>query len=114
MQLSLFMLVGLIVGVALFRLMRERPIAAMWTAIVLGVIGTVLFVATISGWFLPELGRFGAVGIGILSGIATALAVGCLLRGERRPLNWVALAVSAPPVLFLLVFGIAEILGPSH
>lgn len=114
MQLSLFILVGLIAGVALFRLMRGRPIAAMWTAIVLGVIGTVLFVATISGWFLPELGRFGAVGIGLLSGIATALALGCVLRGERRPLNWVALAVSAPPVLFLLFFGIAHLFGPGH
>ena len=114
MQLALSMVVGLIVGVALFLLTRKHAVAAMWTALVLGVIGSVLFVTTINGWFLPELGRFGAVGIGMLSGIATALAVGCLLRGERRPLNWVALAVSAPPVLFLLVFGIAEILGPSH
>jgi hypothetical protein len=114
MQLALSMVVGLIVGVALFLLTRKHAVAAMWTALVLGVIGSVLFVTTINGWFLPELGRFGAVGIGILSGIATALAVGCLLRGERRPLNWVALAVSAPPMLFLLVFGIAEILGPSH
>lgn len=57
---------------------------------------------------------FHASGIGLLSGVATALAVGCLARGERRLVNWAALVVSAPPVLFLIVFGIAEILGPPH
>jgi uncharacterized membrane protein YeaQ/YmgE (transglycosylase-associated protein family) len=114
MQLAVSMLAGLIVGVVLFLLTRKRPGVAMWTAIVLGVIGSVLFLGTINGLFLPEMGRLGAVGLGLLSGVATALAVGCLLRGERRPLNWVAVAVSAPPVLFLVVFGIAEVLGPSH
>lgn len=114
MQLAVSMLAGLIVGVGLFLLTRKRPVVAMWTAFVLGVIGSILFLGTINGWFLPELGRFGIIGIGLLSGVATALAVGCVLRGERRPLNWVALAVSAPPLLFLLVFGVAEILGPSH
>jgi len=114
MQLAVSMLAGLIVGVALFLLTRKHAGIAMWTALVLGVVGSVLFLGTINGLFLPELGRFGAVGIGLLSGVATALAVGCVLRGERRPLNWVAVAVSAPPLLFLLVFGIAEVLGPSH
>lgn len=114
MQLALSMLAGLIVGVALFLLTRKSPAVAMWTALVLGVIGSVLFAGTISGWFLPELGRFGAIGIGLVSGIATALALGCVFRGERRPLNWLAVALSAPPVLFLIVFGIAELLGPPH
>lgn len=114
MQIAASMLVGLVVGVGLFLMTRKHAIAAMWTALVFGVAGSVLFLGTINGWFLPELGRFGAIGIGLLSGIATALAVGCVLRGERRPLNWVAVAVSAPPVLFLLVFGIAEVLGPAH
>ena len=114
MQLAVSMLAGLVAGVALFLLTRRHPGAAMWTALVLGVVGTTLFFATINGWFLPSLGRLGALGIGLLSGIATALAVGCLLRGERRPLNWVTALVSAPPAIFLLVFGIAEVLGPSH
>lgn len=114
MQLAVSMLAGLVVGVGLFLFTRKRPVVALWTALVLGIIGSVLFLATISGWFLPELGRLGAIGIGLLSGVATALAAGCVLRGERRPLNWVALAVSAPPLLFLLVFGVAEVLGPSH
>lgn len=114
MQVGVSMLAGLIVGVALFLLTRKRPAVAMWTALVMGVIGSVFFLGTINGWFLPELGRFGIVGIGALSGVATALAVGCVLRGERRPMNWVAVAIAAPPVLFLVVFGIAEVLGPSH
>jgi hypothetical protein len=114
MQIAASMLVGLVVGVGLFLLTRKRAAAAMWTALVLGSTGSVLFLGATSGWLLPELGRFGAIGIGLLSGVATALAVGCVLRGERRPLNWVAVAVSAPPVIFLLVFGIAEVLGPAH
>ena len=114
MQLTVSILLGLIVGAALFLLTRKHPAAAMWTALVLGGIGSVLFLGTTTGWFLPELGRFGAIGIGLLSGLATALAVGCVLRGERRPLNWIAVAVSAPPVLFLIVFGIAEVFGPRH
>ncbi len=114
MQLALSMLVGLAVGVGLFMATRKHAGIAMWTAIVLGAIGSTLFLASINGWFLPDLGRFGIIGIGLLSGIATTLAVGCVLRGERRPLNWVAVAVAAPPVLFLLVFGIAEALGPPH
>ena len=114
MQLAVSMLAGLIVGVVLFLLTRKHAVVAAWTAIALGVIGSVLFLATINGWFLPELGRIGLIGIGLLSGVATALAVGCVLRGGRRPLNWVAVAVSAPPVRFMIVFGIAELLGPSH
>jgi hypothetical protein len=55
-----------------------------------------------------------AAGVGLLSGIATALAVGCLVRGERRLINWLALAVSAPPVLFLIIFGIGNLLGPGY
>lgn len=108
------MLAGLLTGVILFLLTRKHAVAAVSTALVLGVIGSVLFLGTINGWFLPEAGRFQAIGIGLLCGIATALAAGCLLRGERRPLNWVAVAVSAPPLLFLVVFGIGELLGPSH
>ena len=114
MQVALSMLAGLVAGVVLFLLTRKHANAAMWTALVLGTIGSVLLVGMINGWFLPGAGRFQAIGIGLLSGVATALAAGCLLRGERRPLNWVALAVSAPPVLFLVVFGIGELLGPSH
>jgi hypothetical protein len=114
MQLALSMLVGLVVGGAVLLLTRKHAVTAVWTALVLGVIGSVLFLGTISGWFLPELGRLGVVGIGLVCGVATAVALGCLLRGERRPLNWVALAVSAPPLLFLAIFGIAELLGPPH
>lgn len=114
MRIAVSMIVGLLVGAGLFLLTRKNAAAAAWTALVLGLIGTATFVGTISGWFLPEAGMFQAIGIGLLSGIATALAVGCLLRGERRPLNWLAAAVSAPPVLFLVVFGIAELVGPAH
>lgn len=114
MQIAVSMLAGLIVGVVLYLLTRRRAAVAMWMALVLGSAGSVLFLGSINGWFLPELGRFGAIGIGLLSGIATALAAGCILRGERRSLNWVALLVSAPPVLFLIVFGIGELLGPAH
>lgn len=114
MLTALSMMAGLVAGVVLFLVTRKHADAAMWTALVLGVVGSVLFVGTINGWFLPEAGMFQAVGIGLMSGVATALAAGCLLRGERRPLNWVALAVSIPPLLFLAVFGIAELIGPSH
>ncbi len=114
MQVAVSMVAGLGVGVVLYLMTRGRPAVAMWLALVLGIAGSVLFLGSINGWFLPDLGRFGAIGIGLLSGVATALAVGCLIRGERRPLNWVALLFSAPPVLFLIVFGIGELLGPSH
>ena len=114
MQVTVSMLVGLIVGVVLYLATRKHPDVAVWIAVVLGIAGTVLLVGSINGWLLPDLGRLGAIGIGLLSGIATVLAVGCLLRGERRPLNWVALLVSALPVIFLVVFGIGELLGPSH
>jgi len=114
MQMTVAMLVGLLVGGAVFFATRRHPTAAAYTALTLGVLGSALFITTINGWFLPDLGRFGMIGIGLLSGIATTLAVGCLVRGERKPINWVALAFAAPPVLFLIVFGIAELLGPSH
>lgn len=111
MQIAVSMLVGLLVGAALFLATRKRAAAAVWIALVLGVIGSVLFVLIINGWFLPEAGMFEATGIGILTGIATALAAGCLIRGERRLINWIALVVSAPPVLFLIVFGLAHLFG---
>ena len=114
MQLAASMFGGIVAGVILFLVTRKNASNAKWIALALGVTGSSLFVLTINGWFLPGLGRLGAVGIGLLSGVATTLAVACVLRGERRALNWVAVAVSAPPVLFLLVFGIAEVLGPSH
>ena len=114
MQVALSMLAGLVVGVVLFLLTRKHANVAMWTALVLGVIGSVLFMGTINGWFLPEAGRFQAIGIGLLSGVAAVLAAGCLLRGERRPLNWIALLVSAPPVLFMIIFGLGELFGPAH
>lgn len=114
MQVAASMLVGLIVGVALYLVTRKHAGVAMWIALVLGVAGTVLLLGSINGWLLPDLGRFGAIGIGLLSGIATVLAVGCILHGERRVLYWVALLASVPPVLFLVVFGIGELLGPPH
>lgn len=114
MQVAVSMLLGLSVGVVLYLLTRGRGAVAMRLAIVLGISGSALLLGSINGWLLPDLGRFGAIAIGMLSGIAFALALGCILRGERRPLNWVALLVSAPPVLFLIVFGVAELLGPPH
>lgn len=114
MQIAVSVLAGLVVGVVLYLNTRRRAAVAMWMAIVLGIAGSLLFLGSINGWFLPDLGRLGAIGIGLLSGIATTLAVGCIVRGERRPLNWVALLVAAPPVLFLIVFGIGELLGPPH
>lgn len=114
MQLAVSMIIGVSAGAVLFSLLRVRPSAMAWTALVMGLLGSALFIASISGWALPELGRFGIIGIGMISGIATALAVGSLMRGERHAQNWAALAVSAPPLLFMLVFGIAELIGPRH
>lgn len=114
MQIAVSVLAGLIVGFVLYFVTRKRATVAMWLALVLGAVGDVLLVGSINGWLLPDLGRLGAIGIGLLSGIATVLAVGCVVRGERRPLNWVAVLVSVPPVLFLIVFGIGELLGPPH
>ena len=114
MQVAVSLFVGLIVGVVLYLVTRRQANLAMWIALVLGVVAAVLLVGSINGWLLPDAGRFGAIGMGLLSGIATILAVGCIARGERKPLNWVALFVSALPVLFLIVFGLGELLGPPH
>lgn len=114
MQLSLSMLVGLVAGAGIFLVIGTHARTAMWAALVLAVIGGAAFLLTINGGFIPQLGRAGIVGVGLLSGIATSLAAGCVVKGERRPLNWVVLALAAAPVLFLLVFGVAELLGPPH
>ncbi|MDX9953254.1 MAG: hypothetical protein RBT75_04125 [Anaerolineae bacterium] len=45
---------------------------------------------------------------------AAALALHCLLAGQRRPLNWMALIVSLQPLLFLIIFGLGHLLGPAH
>lgn len=114
MLTTVSMFVGLVVGVALIALTRKNPTAAVWIALVLGAIALIVLVGALSGWILPQMGLFGAMSIALLSGVATALALGCIIRGERTPLNWIALVVSAPPVLFLVVFGIGELLGPPH
>jgi len=114
MVIGVSMVVGLLAGVVLFFATRKHAVAAVWSAIVMGVFGSALFVAILNEWIWPRAGMFHAIGIGLFTGVATALAIGGLVRGERRPLNWIALAVSAPPVLFLIVFGIGELLGPAH
>ena len=113
MLVTVSLLVGLLVGgVVLFFLTRKHAAVAVWTALALGIVGSVLLLGILNVWFLPRAGALEAVGTGLLSGIATALAVGCLVRGERKPINWIALAAAAPPVLFLIVFGIGELLFP--
>lgn len=114
MMIGVSMVAGLLAGVALFLATRKHAVAAAWTALVMGVVGSALFVAILNEWIWPRAGMFHAIAIGLFTGVATALAVGCLVRGERKPVNWAGLAVSAPPVLFLIVFGIAELLGPAH
>lgn len=114
MAIGVSMVVGLVAGTALFLATRKHAAAAAWSALVMGVVGSTLFVAILNEWIWPRAGLFHAVAIGIFTGVATALAIGCLVRGERKPLNWIALAASAPPVLFLIIFGIGEILGPAH
>ena len=114
MQMAFSMFVGVVLGIVLLSLTRNRAVAAVWTALVLGAIADVLFVAFMAGPFIPQLGRFGIIGVGLLAGVAALLSVGLVLRGDRKALNWVALVVGIPPVLFMLVFGIAEIVGPRH
>ena len=93
---------------------RKRVSAATWIAIVLGLAGSVLLLGIVNSWFLPRAGMFEAISIGLLTAVACVLAIAALVRGERQPLNWVALAVSVPPVLFLIAFGLGELFGPAH
>ena len=93
----------------------RKPVgAATWTAIGLGITGSVLLLGILNSWFLPEAGMSEAIGIAFLTAIASTLAVVALLRDRRQPLNWVALLVSAPPLLFLIAFGLGELFGPPH
>lgn len=113
MRVTVSLLAGLLIGgTPLYSVTRRRPAAAAWTAIVLGVIAIVLLLGILNAWFLPRAGALEAAATGLLSGIATALAVGCLVRGERKPINWLALVVALPPVLFLVIFGLGELLYP--
>lgn len=113
MQMTVSLLVGLLIGgTVLYSATRKRPAVAVWSAIVLGVVAIVLLLGILNVWFLPRAGALEAGATGLLSGIATALAIGCLARGERKPVNWLALAVALPPVLFLVVFGLGELLYP--
>lgn len=114
MLTTVSMVVGVVVGVALIALTRKSPKAAVWIALVLGTAALIVLVGTLSGLVLPQMGLFGAMSIALMSGVATALALGCIIRGERTTLNWIALVLSAPPVLFLVVFGVGELLGPPH
>lgn len=113
MQMTVSLLVGLVLGGAvLLFVTRKNGAVAAWIALVLGAIGTVLLIGIMTGRIWPEAGALHAIGVGLLSGVATMLAAGALLRGERKPLNWIALAAAAPPVLFLIVFGVGELLFP--
>lgn len=93
---------------------RKSTGAATWIAIILGLSGSVLLLGILNSWFLPRAGMVEALLIGTLTAVACALAIAALIRGERRPLNWIALAVSVPPALFLAVFGLGELFGPAH
>jgi len=93
---------------------RGATTVAPWFGIVLGATASVLLLGIVNEWFLPEAGMLQAILIALVAALATAIAVTALLRNRRSVLNWVALAVSAPPLLFLVVFGLGEILGPSH
>lgn len=94
MQVAVSMLLGLSVGVVLYLLTRGRGAVAMRLAIVLGISGSALLLGSINGWLLPDLGRFGASAIGMFSGIASALALGCILGGDAP-----AAQLSGPPRL---------------
>lgn len=104
----------LVVGVALFIVLRKHPVAATVVAIVLGVLASGLLLGILNEVFLPEAGLFHALIIALLAAVAVALALRCLLAGHRRPLNWIALILSLPPLLFLIIFGLGELLGPAH
>ena len=114
MVIGVSMVVGLLAGVVLFFATRKHAVAAVWSALIMGVVGSALFIAILNEWIWPRAGIFHAVGIGLFTGVATALAIGCLVRGERKLINWIALAVSAPAVLFLIVFGIGNLLSPAY
>lgn len=114
MQLTLFTVMGLGTGALLFTATRKHAVAAARVALTLGLVGSLVFLGSINGWLLPDLGRMGMVVVGVLSGAATALSVGCLVNGHRERLNWGALAAAVPPIIFLVAIGIGELLGPAH
>jgi len=104
----------LVVGIVLFIGLRKHALAATVVAIVLGVLASGLLLGILNEVFLPEAGMFQALIIALLAALAAALALRCLLEGPRRPLNWIALILSLPPLLFLIIFGLGELLGPAH
>jgi len=114
MLVSVAMLAGLLIGgVVVYVATQKHAAAAVWTALAMGVVADVVLLGMLNEWFLPRAGMFEAVGVALLSGIATALAIGCLVRGERKALNWVALAFAAPPVIFLVIFGLGNLFSPA-
>lgn len=50
MLLAVSMLAGLLVGVVVFLLTRKHAAMAAWTALVLGIAGSVMFLGIMTGW----------------------------------------------------------------
>jgi hypothetical protein len=88
MQMTVSLLVGLLIGrTVLYSVTRKRPTVAVWAAILLRAVAIVLPLRILDVWFLPRADALEAGATGLLSGIATALAIGCLVRGEHKPIS---------------------------
>ena len=110
-QMVFSIVFGIVLGTAVLFVLWDKPAAASWTAIVLGAAGAAMIV----GGLVPgglDFGRAGALFAGTLPAVGLILAIGALVRGERRVINWVALALPALPLAFWLAFFVGELMYP--
>ena len=111
MQMTVAMVAGVVVGIVVAIALKKVPTVAAWVALVFGTFGLLI---TAGGFFpgFPELGRAGILLMGLLPVIGLVVALSCVLRGERKALNWAALIVAAVPVGFWIFFFVAELISP--
>lgn len=87
-----------------------KPVKGIsFVAFVLGIIASMVLLGILNGWIFPEAGRFEAILTGTISAVACSLAVLGFVKSQNRLLNFITLVVSAPALLFLLVFGIGHL-----
>lgn len=118
MQFSLGLVTGLVVGSILLASSRKAAISTAvhtswpaWAALALGMLAAVTLFAGVAGLIDTPFAVLPAIAIPFAG---VVLGVGRVVMGDRGWKSWLGVALASVPVLFWVVFAVAELVGPSH
>jgi len=120
MVASIALVLGLVIGVVVLLVAgraasrhEARPgktTTLGWSALWLGLVASLAGVLMM--WKVPVFSD--SRSSIALASAAMVVAVGAVIKGDRRWPTWVGLVAGLVPALFWIVFFVAELVGPAH